>query len=34
MKIPEDIRIPVLVFTLQAVLLLGCAMVFVVLIPH
>ena len=34
MKIPEDIRIPVIVFSLQAILLLGCAMVFTVLIPH
>ena len=34
MKIPEDIRIPVLVFALQAVMLLGCSMVFLMLIPH
>jgi len=34
MKIPEDIRIPVIVFALQAVLLLGCSMVFFILIPH
>lgn len=34
MKIPEDIRIPVLVFSLQAILLLGCSMVFFVLLPH
>ena len=34
MNIPKDIRIPVLVFALQAVLLTGCAMVFLVLIPR
>jgi hypothetical protein len=34
MKIPEHLRIPVIVFSLQAVLLAGCAMVFLVLIPH
>jgi hypothetical protein len=34
MKIPEHLRIPVLVFSLQAVLLAGCAMVFLVLLPH
>ena len=34
MKIPENIRIPVLVFALQAVLLSGCAMIFFVLIPR
>jgi hypothetical protein len=33
-KIPEHLRIPVIVFSLQAVLLAGCAMVFLVLIPH
>jgi len=33
-KIPDNIRIPVLVFALQAVLLAGCAMVFLVLIPR
>lgn len=33
MKIPENLRIPAIVFTLEAVLLLGCALVFFVLIP-
>jgi hypothetical protein len=31
MHIPKDIQIPVIVFTLQAVLLAGAAMIFVVL---
>jgi hypothetical protein len=34
MHIPEDIRIPVIVFSLQAVLLAGCAMIFLVLLPY
>jgi hypothetical protein len=34
MHIPEDIRIPVIVFALQAVLLAGCAMIFLVLLPN
>jgi hypothetical protein len=34
MKIPDHLRIPVLVFSLQAVLLVGCAMIFLVLLPH
>jgi hypothetical protein len=34
MKIPDHLRIPVLVFSLQAVLLAGCAMIFLVLLPH
>jgi hypothetical protein len=34
MKIPEHLRIPVLVFSLEAVLLAGCAMIFLVLLPH
>jgi hypothetical protein len=33
MKIPEHLRIPVLVFSLQAVLLIGCALIFIVLRP-
>jgi hypothetical protein len=33
MRIPDDIRIPVIVFSLQAVLLVGCAMIFLVLRP-
>ncbi len=33
MKIPEELRIPALVFGLEAVLLTGAAMVFLVLIP-
>jgi hypothetical protein len=34
MRIPEDLRIPFVVFALQAVLLAGCAMIFLVLLPH
>jgi hypothetical protein len=33
MKIPEHLRIPLLVFSLEAVLLVGCAMIFLVLLP-
>ena len=33
MRIPKELRIPALVFGLQAVLLTGAAMVFLVLIP-
>lgn len=33
MKIPDHLRIPVLVFSLQAILLAGCAMIFLVLLP-
>lgn len=33
MKIPEDLRIPAIVFTLEAVLLAGLALVFLVLLP-
>jgi len=33
MHIPEDIRIPVIVFALQAVLLAGTALIFIMLIP-
>jgi NAD(P)H-hydrate repair Nnr-like enzyme with NAD(P)H-hydrate dehydratase domain len=31
MKIPEDLRIPAIVFALQAALLAGCGLVFVLL---
>lgn len=34
MRIPKDIEIPVIVFSLQAVLLVGVALVFIVLIPR
>lgn len=34
MKIPEGIRIPLIVFSLEAILLTGAALVFIVLIPH
>ncbi len=34
MKIPEDIKIPVIVFTLEACLLLGAGLIFLVLRPH
>jgi hypothetical protein len=33
-KIPPHLRIPLIVFGLQAVLLAGCAMIFLVLLPH
>jgi hypothetical protein len=33
MRIPKDIQIPIIVFALQAVLLAGAALVFIVLIP-
>ena len=33
MHIPEDIRIPVIVFGLQAALLAGAALVFLMLVP-
>lgn len=33
MHIPEHLQIPVIVFSLQAALLAGCAMVFLVLRP-
>ncbi len=34
MKIPEGIRIPIIVFSLEAALLLGSALIFLVLVPH
>jgi hypothetical protein len=34
MRIPEDIRIPVIVFSLQAALLAGCALIFLVVLTH
>ena len=34
MKIPEGIRIPLIVFTLQAALLTGAGLIFLVLRPH
>jgi hypothetical protein len=33
MKVPEHLRIPVVVFSMQAVLLAGCALIFLVLLP-
>lgn len=33
MKIPEDIKIPLMVFTLQAAMLAGLALIFIVLVP-
>ena len=33
MKIPDHLRIPVVVFAMQAVLLIGCALIFLVLRP-
>ena len=34
MKIPEELRIPAIVFGLQAILLTGAALVFIVLLPY
>jgi hypothetical protein len=34
MKIPEGVRIPLIVFSLEAALLTGAALIFLVLIPH
>ncbi len=34
MKIPEELRIPAIVFGLEAVLLTGAALVFIVLLPY
>ncbi len=34
MKIPEQLRIPAIVFGLEAVLLTGAALVFIVLLPY
>jgi len=34
MRIPDDIRIPVIVFSLQAALLVGAALIFLVLRPN
>jgi hypothetical protein len=34
MRIPEDVRIPAIVFTLQAVMLAGLALIFFVLAPN
>ena len=34
MKIPEDVRIPVIVFSLEAALLIGIGLIFLVLVPH
>ncbi len=34
MKIPEELRIPAIVFGLEAVLLAGAALVFIVLLPY
>jgi len=34
MRIPDDIRIPVIVFSLQAALLAGAALIFLMLRPN
>jgi hypothetical protein len=34
MKIPKDLEIPFIVFSLQAALLIGTALVFLVLLPY
>lgn len=33
MQIPDDLRIPAIVFTLEAVLLAGLSLIFLVLLP-
>ncbi len=33
MKIPEHLKIPAIVFTLEAILLTGLSLIFIVLIP-
>lgn len=33
MKVPEHLKIPVIVFGMEAILLTGAALVFIVLIP-
>ena len=33
MRIPDDLRIPAIVFGLEAILLTGAALIFIVLIP-
>lgn len=33
-KIPEDLRIPALVFTLEAIMLAGFALIFFMLVPR
>jgi hypothetical protein len=34
MKIPDGIKIPIIVFSLEAALLLGAGLIFLVLRPH
>ena len=34
MKIPKDVQIPALVFTLEAIMLVGFALIFFVLVPR
>ena len=34
MNIPDDLKIPAVVFALEAVLLFGIALVFLVVMPH
>lgn len=34
MKIPEHLKIPAIVFSLEAVMLVGLALIFIVLAPH
>ncbi len=33
MKIPENLRIPAIVFTLEAIMLAGLSLIFLVLVP-
>ena len=34
MKIPKDVQIPALVFTLEAIMFFGFALIFLVLVPR
>jgi hypothetical protein len=34
MKIPKDLRIPAIVFTLEAIMLAGLSLIFLVLVPR
>jgi hypothetical protein len=34
MRIPPHLQIPIIVFSMEAVLVIGCALIFLVLKPH
>lgn len=34
MKIPEELKIPAIVFTLEAIMVTGFLLIFFVLVPH